>query len=542
MDATYTDKFDSVVVPGTATIEAAGTYNRQYGNYAEWRGIAAVGWSYDAFNGLLSARYIDGITLEDPDGAPGIQPSIDLDSVTYLDLAFGYKFNDSLRFQVSVDNLTEEEPPLLYQNNVLNSNTDVSTYDLIGTYYRGELELQVLRSAGFGPIRGRAAQAARPFPLCGSTAACDVARLTSAGSRRIVGRSGGHAADPSGSGRLQHPSQSGHHPAQVRCSNRRRCCDTRAEVSTCNRLAISNDLAVTADRRSRPATGLLAVACSALLLGGVPVAWATSASTIATLPVAVPEPLAADVIYARSTTLDEAGRVLAPVMVNGQGPFHFILDTGANRSVLSPRVAELLDLTPSHATSINVHGVTGSAVLPAVEIRELRAGPLTVVRDKRMPVLPESVLADADGILGIEGLAGMRIDVDFESGHGHDHPLAWRAGRGGHAGRARQAAARGTAGRQRALRSSAGQGDHRHGRRAHARQRGAAARRWSCGVAPARLRRHDGARRDADAGRGNLPARARRSTLARPSSTTSRSPSATCTCSSTGASRTRRPC
>jgi outer membrane receptor protein involved in Fe transport len=139
VDATYTDKFDSVVVPGTPTIEAAGTYNRQYGNYAEWRGIAAVGWSYDAFNGLLSARYIDGITLEDPDGAPGIQPSIDLDSVTYLDLAFGYQFNDSLRFQVSVDNLTEEEPPLLYQNNVLNSNTDVSTYDLIGTYYRASL-------------------------------------------------------------------------------------------------------------------------------------------------------------------------------------------------------------------------------------------------------------------------------------------------------------------------------------------------------------------------------------------------------------------
>lgn len=165
-----------------------------------------------------------------------------------------------------------------------------------------------------------------------------------------------------------------------------------------------------------PATGLLAVACSALLLGAVPVAWSTGASTIATLPVAVPEPLAADVIYARSTTLDEAGRVLAPVMVNGQGPFRFILDTGANRSVLSPRVAELLELTPSHATSINVHGVTGSAVLPAVDVRELRAGPLTVVRDKRMPVLPESVLADADGILGVEGLAGMRIDVDYESG------------------------------------------------------------------------------------------------------------------------------
>src|SRR5262249_55144823 len=29
----------------------------------------------------------------------------------------------------------------------------------------------------------------------------------------------------------------------------------------------------------------------------------------------------------------DGGRVVAPIMVNGQGPFRFIVDTGANRSV-----------------------------------------------------------------------------------------------------------------------------------------------------------------------------------------------------------------
>lgn len=43
------------------------------------------------------------------------------------------------RIQLSVDNLTDEEAPMMYQNNVLNSNTDVSTYDLIGTFYRVSL-------------------------------------------------------------------------------------------------------------------------------------------------------------------------------------------------------------------------------------------------------------------------------------------------------------------------------------------------------------------------------------------------------------------
>lgn len=139
VDATYIDKYDSVVFPGTAPLKVAGTYDRQYGNYAKWRGVAAVGWAMEGFSGLLSARYIHSLQLLDPDGAPGIQPPLDVPSKTYLDLSVGYTFDNNLTARVSVDNLTNEEPPILYQNNVLNSNTDVSTYDLIGTYYRVSL-------------------------------------------------------------------------------------------------------------------------------------------------------------------------------------------------------------------------------------------------------------------------------------------------------------------------------------------------------------------------------------------------------------------
>jgi outer membrane receptor protein involved in Fe transport len=139
VDATYIDKYDSTVFPGTAPIEVAGTYDRQYGNYAEWRGVAAIGWAMDPLTALLSARYIHSLTLLDPDGAPGVQPSMEIPSKTYLDLAVGYTFMENTKVQLSVDNLTNEKPPMMYQNNVLNSNTDVSTYDLIGTYYRVSL-------------------------------------------------------------------------------------------------------------------------------------------------------------------------------------------------------------------------------------------------------------------------------------------------------------------------------------------------------------------------------------------------------------------
>ena len=125
---------------------------------------------------------------------------------------------------------------------------------------------------------------------------------------------------------------------------------------------------------------------------------------------------ATDAALALATTLDRIGRVLAPVMVNGRGPFRFVLDTGANRSVLSPRVTDDLGLTPSLDAPIQVHGVTGTAVLPTVLVGEIRAGNLSVVRSKRMPVLSGPVLAGADGILGIEGLSRSRIDIDFENG------------------------------------------------------------------------------------------------------------------------------
>jgi iron complex outermembrane recepter protein len=139
VDATYVDKYDSVVVTGTPVIEVAGTYNRQYGNYAEWRGIAAVGWAFEPFNAMVSARYIDGLDLTDPNGAPGVQPSLAIDSKTYVDLAVGMTFMENVKLQLTVDNITNTKPPMMYQNNVLNSNTDVSTYDLIGTFYRVSL-------------------------------------------------------------------------------------------------------------------------------------------------------------------------------------------------------------------------------------------------------------------------------------------------------------------------------------------------------------------------------------------------------------------
>jgi predicted aspartyl protease len=132
------------------------------------------------------------------------------------------------------------------------------------------------------------------------------------------------------------------------------------------------------------------------------------AEQVVTAPEAEPEPA----LYAVPTTRDRVGRVLAPVMINGQGPFRFIVDTGANRSAVSPRVVAKLGLDASSAQPIDVHGVTGVAELPAVEFESLKAGEIELGR-VRVPVLSDAVFAGADGILGVDGLQQTRIEVDF---------------------------------------------------------------------------------------------------------------------------------
>ncbi len=120
-------------------------------------------------------------------------------------------------------------------------------------------------------------------------------------------------------------------------------------------------------------------------------------------------------LYAVSTRIDRSGRILAPVWVNQQGPFRFILDTGANRSAISEGLARRLGLAATGEVAIAVHGVTGTGILPSVRVEQLQAGQIEVGRDRKIPVLSPAVLGGADGILGIEGLEAARIDVDFEN-------------------------------------------------------------------------------------------------------------------------------
>lgn len=113
---------------------------------------------------------------------------------------------------------------------------------------------------------------------------------------------------------------------------------------------------------------------------------------------------------AGATRRDFIGRMVAPVRVNGQGPYRFIVDTGANRSVLSQGVAESLGLNEiGQGTIYTVHGV---AVADLVAVDSLTYGPLSFP-SAAMPVLSGNVLAGQQGVLGVDGMQGRRLRLDL---------------------------------------------------------------------------------------------------------------------------------
>lgn len=106
---------------------------------------------------------------------------------------------------------------------------------------------------------------------------------------------------------------------------------------------------------------------------------------------------------------DHLERMTVGVFINGQGPFQFVVDTGANRTVLSRALAARLALPAGER--IRLHDITGIAQADTARVESLKVG-TREVRDLVAPLLSATDMG-ADGILGIDGLIGQQIVMDF---------------------------------------------------------------------------------------------------------------------------------
>ena len=113
------------------------------------------------------------------------------------------------------------------------------------------------------------------------------------------------------------------------------------------------------------------------------------------------------------TSQSRSEHMMAPVHINGQGPFNFLLDTGANISCVSRRLADRLNL--KSVEQAQVHTVVGVRSRPIVHLDLLQIGPRDR-RNVRAPSLPISA-TEIDGVLGVDWLKGQRLTLDFKDRH-----------------------------------------------------------------------------------------------------------------------------
>lgn len=152
----------------------------------------------------------------------------------------------------------------------------------------------------------------------------------------------------------------------------------------------------------------------ALLFCGLAASWSTVLPAAAQQPAAPAEPEGPEQepVYAAPTVPDRIGRIMAPVYVNGRGPFAFVVDTGASRSAIAPHLTKALGLEPDPALRVILRGVTGIEEVQAIAVERLQAGDI-VLTNQQLPIVTPQVFAGADGILGVDGFEMMCLHADF---------------------------------------------------------------------------------------------------------------------------------
>ncbi|WP_340646032.1 retroviral-like aspartic protease family protein [Phenylobacterium sp.] len=110
---------------------------------------------------------------------------------------------------------------------------------------------------------------------------------------------------------------------------------------------------------------------------------------------------------------DAFSRITVPVTIDGQGPFDFMVDTGANRSCISTTLAARLAL-PS-AGKVVVNTIIGRRTRQSVLVDRLQVGSRAQRRVK-VPVLP-FVGTDIEGLLAVDWLRGQRLVLNMAQKH-----------------------------------------------------------------------------------------------------------------------------
>ena len=107
---------------------------------------------------------------------------------------------------------------------------------------------------------------------------------------------------------------------------------------------------------------------------------------------------------------DKAARMTVPVSIGSSGPHFFVVDTGAERTVISRELARQLRLNPGRPATM--HSMTEVSRVGTVVIPELQVGGKSLM-GINAPALERRNLG-AEGMLGVDTLQSQRVMFDFK--------------------------------------------------------------------------------------------------------------------------------
>jgi predicted aspartyl protease len=153
-----------------------------------------------------------------------------------------------------------------------------------------------------------------------------------------------------------------------------------------------------------------------LLLGASPLPAPTPAPPAASTPLPTADSLAIDPVtgevidpFIQPFDLDATRRMAVDVMVGEQGPFSFLVDTGAERTVISRELADRLNLTPG--AKLRLATIGSAAMVPSFRVAMLQMTDLRLAAFDAPAFFGRHI--GAAGLVGVDMLENRRILIDF---------------------------------------------------------------------------------------------------------------------------------
>ena len=107
---------------------------------------------------------------------------------------------------------------------------------------------------------------------------------------------------------------------------------------------------------------------------------------------------------------DGRDRMTVSTMIDDKGPYQFLIDTGAERTVISAELARRLSLSAGEGA--RMHSMSGETQVSTVVIPKLQVSKKPVHRIHAPALKQENI--GAAGMLGIDSLQSQRVTFDFE--------------------------------------------------------------------------------------------------------------------------------